>query len=124
KRMGYRLPIKGILNNLTPIKDKMYVWGDRYLNLLELVDGKYAVKKTILAGTREGTYGYSKMVLSSDGRFLVTGDDGNDVNIWDPNTLEPIQQIQGHTDLCRTFIFCKKDSVLVTGGYDGKLMIW
>lgn len=124
KRMGYRLPMKGILNNLTPVTGKIYVWGDRYLNLLELTDGKYAVKKTILAGTREGTYGYSKMVLSSNGKYLVTGDDANDVNIWDPNTLEPIQQIQGHTDLSRTFVFCKDDSVLVTAGYDGKLMIW
>jgi WD40 repeat protein len=124
KRLGYKVFMKGILNNLTPVQDKMYVWGDRYLHLLQLENGRYAVKKTILAGTREGTYGYSKMVLSANGKFLVTGDNGNNVNIWNPNTLDPIQEISGHTDLCRTFVFCKDDSVLVTGGYDGKIMIW
>ncbi len=124
KRLGYKVFIKGILNNLTPLKDRIYVWGDKYLNLLDLENSRYTVKKTILAGTRAGTYGYSKMVLSEDGKYLVTGDDGNFVNIWTPTTLEPIQQLSGHTDLCRTFVFCNKDSILVTGGYDGQLKIW
>jgi WD40 repeat protein len=124
KKIGYKVFIKGILNNLTPVKDRLYVWGDRYLHLLDLEQDKYVIKKSILAGTREGTYGYSKMVLSENGKLLVTGDDGNYVNIWDPNTLDKKQQLIGHTDLCRTFVFCKQDSILCTGGYDGKLMIW
>jgi len=123
-KIGYKIFIKGTLNNLTPAKNRLYVWGDKYLMLLDQEGGKYVVKKSILAGTREGSYGYSKMVLSENGKLLVTGDDANYVNIWDPNTLEKKQQLVGHTDLCRTFVFCKDDSILVTGGYDGKLMIW
>ncbi len=123
-KIAYKVFTPLTLNNLTPVKDRIYVWGDKYLMNFDLENGKYVKKKQVLAGTREGSYGYSKMALSENGKLLVTGDDGSCVNIWDPNTLEKKQKLVGHYDLCRTFVFCRQDSILCTGGYDGNLMIW
>lgn len=123
-KISYKVFTPLTLNNLTPTKDKIFVWGDKYLMSFEIESARYVKKKQVLAGTREGSYGYSKMVLSENGKLLVTGDDGSYVNIWDPNTLEKKQKLVGHTDLCRTFVFCRQDSILCTGGYDGNLMIW
>jgi WD40 repeat protein len=123
KRLEYKVDLPYGLNNLTSTKDALYVWGDMQLMKLGNSGGRYSLLKTVKAGTRPSTVGYSKMVMSANGNMLVTGDDGNDVNIWNKD-LEKLQTISGHTDLVRNFLFYNNDSILVTAGYDGKIMYW
>jgi WD40 repeat protein len=119
--LEYKVDLPYGLNNLTSTKDALYVWGDMQLMKLGNSGGRYSLLKTVKAGTRPSTVGYSKMVMSANGNMLVTGDDGNDVNIWNKD-LEKLQTISGHTDLVRNFLFYNNDSILVTAGYDGKIM--
>jgi len=123
KRLEYKIELPYGLNNLTSTKDGLYVWGDKHLMKLQQTGGRYALVKDVMAGTRPSTVGYSKMVLSTTGKFLATGDDGFDVNIWNTE-LDRQQTLTGHTDVVRNFLFWKNDSILVTGGYDGKIMYW
>ena len=123
KRLEYKVDLPYGLNNLTSTKDALYVWGDKQLMKLANSGGRYSLVKTVLAGTRSSTVGYSKMVLSKSGKMLVTGDDGNDVNVWNSD-LERLQTLSGHTNLVRNFLFYNNDSLLITGGYDGKVMFW
>jgi WD40 repeat protein len=112
------------LNNLTFYKNLLYLWGDKMLMKLEDHDGKYEVTHTVLAGTHDSYGGYSEMEVSANGKFLVTGDDDNNVNIWDTESMIKKQILFGHTDVVRAFVFCKNDTVLITGGYDGQLLVW
>src|SRR5688572_21041542 len=123
KRLEYKVDLPYGLNNLTSTKDGLYVWGDKHLMKLSQSGGRYSLVKDVMAGTRPSTVGYSKMVLSTTGKMLVTGDDGSDVNIWDTE-LNRLQTLTGHTDVVRNFTFWNKDSILVTAGYDGKIMYW
>lgn len=124
QKLSFHVPVSGILNNLTPTANGLYLWGDRFMSLIEMEDGKYVVKKKVLAGSNDGTNGYSRMVLSANGNYLVTGDYANDVILWNAKTLDKIQRLAFHTDVCRTFSFILKDSILITGGYDKKIAIW
>ena len=123
KRLEYKVDLPYGLNNLTSTKDALYVWGDMQLMKLTSSGGRYSLAKTVKAGTRGSTIGYSKMVLSTSGNLLVTGDDGSDVNIWTKD-LDKVQTLSGHTDLVRNFLFYNHDSLLITAGYDGKIMYW
>ncbi len=113
-----------MFNNFTVLKDKIYAWADKMLMKLELQNGAYVATNTVLGGTRSVYDGYSEMILTKDEKILVTGDDDKSVNIWDAESMIKKQILIGHTDLVRAFTFCKNDSVLITGGYDGKLLIW
>jgi len=123
KRLEYKLDTDHGLNNLTSTKDALYVWGDMYLMKFVSSGGRYSMVREVKAGTRPSTVGYSKMVLSQNGKMLVTGDDGNDVNVWNTN-LDRLQTLSGHTDLVRNFLFFDHDSTLITAGYDGKVIFW
>ncbi len=123
KRLEYRMELPNSLNNFTSTKDALYVWGDAHLMKLTSNGSRYSLVKTVLAGTRPSYIGFSKLVLSNNEKMLVTGDDGNNVNIWTTD-LERKQVLTGHTDAVRNFLFWNNDSILVTGGYDGKLLFW
>lgn len=123
KKLDFKVTCPYMLNNFSFTKDAIYVWGDKMLMKLVKQNDSYVVSNTVSAGTRDVSWGYSKMVFSKNGKILATGDDGNNVNLWDAD-LNKIQTLSGHTDMARNFLFCKHDSTLITGGYDGKLLIW
>jgi WD40 repeat protein len=123
KRLEYKVDLPYGLNNLSSTKEGLYVWGDMHLMKLQNSGGRYSLVKDVIAGTRPSTVGYSKMVLSTTGNMLVTGDDGNDVNIWSKD-LERLQTLTGHTNVVRNFLFWNKDSILITAGYDGQIKYW
>jgi WD40 repeat protein len=112
------------LNNIIFYKDLAFLWGDKMLMRLEQVNGKYEVTHTVLAGTHDAYNGYSDMIISADEKLLVTGDDDHNVNIWDAESMIKKQILFGHTDVVRAFVFCQADTVLITGGYDGQLLVW
>jgi WD40 repeat protein len=112
------------LNNFIFHNDKIYLWGDKYLMRMEMMDGKYQVTHTVLAGTHDAYNGYSDMAVTSDGKILVSGDDDNNINVWDAESMIKKQILFGHEAEVRTFLFCQQDTVLISGGYDGQLKIW
>ena len=123
KRLEYKVDLPYGLNNITSIKDALYVWGDMQLMKLTNSGGRYSLVKTEKAGTRPSTVGYSKMVLSNNGEMLATGDDGFDLNVWSKDLVR-LQTLSGHTDLVRNFGWYNNDSILISAGYDGKIMYW
>lgn len=122
-KLDYKVESLYGLNNFTCTNGVIYAWATGRIVLMENQGGKYAITKYVQAGTLSGAY-YSKLVLSADGQHLVTGDDGNRVNIWNAKTLQKEQSLYGHTDAVRTFLYWNHDSVLITGGYDGQIRIW
>lgn len=124
KKVDRFLEYKYSLNNFKYTGNKLYLWGDKMLMRLEPNGNKYDLTHTVLAGTHYAYDGYSEMAFSSDHKILVTGDDDHNVNIWDAESMIKKQILFGHTDLVRAFVFCMNDTVLITGGYDGQLLIW
>jgi|GEM_PF-1399557 len=108
-------------NNITARKNGVYVWAEGRMVKYSAGDS-YSLSKFVSAGNKD--VGYSRMVFSAAGNAMVTGDDGNLVHIWNSSTLQKTQVLSGHTGSVRTFAFCRKDSVLLTGSYDGTIKIW
>lgn len=111
------------LNNLLPTTDFIYVWGSGHMIKLDVKSG-YRPTQTIESSFDSYSSGYSKMAISNDKKLLVSGEDGNNVNIWNLPDLTIKQVLKGHTGAVKTFTFAKNDSIIITGGYDGELMVW
>lgn len=111
------------LNNLLPTSDFIYVWGSGSMIKLDVRSG-YRPTLTIDATTNSYSASYSKMAISNDKKLLVSGEDGNNVNIWTLPDLTLNQVLVGHKATVKTFTFAKNDSILITGGYDGELIVW
>ncbi len=123
KKMDYSISTSYSLNNLTPTEDYIYVWGGGYMMKLDCKKS-YQLGQTIPAYVERSTYSYSKMAISSDKKWVVTGEDANNVNIWNTANLKIQQTLKGHTAHVRTFTFAKNDSIIISGGYDGSLTVW
>lgn len=110
------------LNNVTPHGSYLYAWGDGRLIRWSKSNGAYTLGRTVTAGNTES--GYSRIIFSADGKHFVTGDDGSKVNLWNTSTMTQVQVLSGHHGSVRAFAFCQHDSLIITGGYDGKVVVW
>lgn len=111
-------------NNFTSTSEYLYVWGDRMLMKLKKSENTYQLVKTVVAGSRDSYSGYSKIAVSEDQQFLATGDYFNDVTIWNAGDLSKKQVLKAHTNIVRNINFWNKDSIVITSGYDGKILVW
>lgn len=112
------------LNSFIFLKDKIYAWGDMMLLRIDKTANSYTLAHKVLGGTRNSFEGYSRVAITSDEKLIVTGDDDKSVNIWDTESMIKKQILLGHTETVRSFSFCKNDSILITAGYDGKMLVW
>ena len=63
--------------------------------------------------------------FSHDGRYLASAGKDNVVIIWDFNMARQIKRLTGHTGVVRCIkFFHADDTKLITGGDDGKLLVW
>lgn len=77
--------------------------------------------------------GYSHICFDKTGKLLASGNDGNNVNIWDSITKHHLAKIKnkfsmdedqcGHKGVVKSLLFTK-DNMLLTGSYDGTAKLW
>lgn len=56
--------------------------------------------------------------------FVVSGGGDDLAYIWNPYTLEVIAKLEGHTDSVVSVAISQDESLIATGGMDGKCLIW
>jgi WD40 repeat protein len=111
------------LNNLYSTNSYIWLWGDGYISKMSVNDD-YNITKTYAGVAIPALSHYSKFAFSKNGKYMLTGDDNQRVNIWNASTGTKTQVLVGHTDVVRTFSFGYSDSLIVTAGYDGAIKIW
>jgi len=111
------------LNNLYCSSSYIWLWGDGYISKMSVNDD-YNISKTFAGVTVPANSGYSMFAFSKSGKYMLTGDDGNKVNIWNASTGSKTQVLISHTDAVRTFSFGYNDSLIVTASYDNTIKIW
>lgn len=123
-RLAYKITCPYNVNNFTTTRGGIYAWGDGRIMKYIKSDTKYIMAKTVVAGDIRMEQGYSHIKFSSDDTRFLSGNDGNDVILWNTTTMTREQVLKGHRDVARDFIFWKNDSVIITGSYDGTIKIW
>ncbi|VEN36040.1 unnamed protein product [Callosobruchus maculatus] len=72
--------------------------------------------------------GHSSKVLaiaiSSDSKFLVTGDESNSIYIWDPSNLKFIKKFSGHKNTITGLSFKKDSHTLYSCSKDRTAKVW
>jgi WD40 repeat protein len=111
------------LNNLYCTSSYIWLWGDGYISKMSVNDD-YNITKTYAGVVIPAKSHYSKFAFSKSGKYMLTGDDNERVNVWNASTGTKTQVLSGHTDVVRTFSFGYNDSIIVTAGYDGAIKIW
>ena len=95
-------------------------------------DLKTGEKLFKLPGGRKGTEAKHKghctcihaLAISSDGKFLASGDDGRLIHIWNPKTFELLRTFRGHRDAISGLAFRKKSHTLFSCSLDRAIKIW
>ncbi|KAK3101547.1 hypothetical protein FSP39_004378 [Pinctada imbricata] len=81
-----------------------------------------------LKGTEQSHTGHTShvlcMALSSDGKYLATGDRNKLIFIWNPDTLELIHKFTGHRDAVSGLAFRKGTHQLFSASLDRSVKIW
>jgi WD40 repeat protein len=103
--------------------------GKRVLLPTVVLDAKHGADLwDIGTGNRVRTFqpesSLTTAAFSLDGAFLVTGDDDNEVAIWDVATGKKIHILKGHTDSVTGLAFSPDGRRLLTGSRDGTARLW
>lgn len=111
------------VNNITSIPNWVYGWCDGKIVRWKWNGTQYKFDRMITTANTNGK-GYSRIVFNSDRSIFLSGDESQRVQVYKTGTMGLQQVLAGHTDVVRTFQFWNHDSIILTGGYDGKLKIW
>lgn len=77
--------------------------------------------QNLQATTSEGA---SEFAVSADGSFLLTGNRGNEVLLWELSNLNLKQTLSRHRSPVQTMAICPNGSCLITGDQQGQLYVW
>ena len=66
----------------------------------------------------------SNVSFSHDGKYMLTGNVGNWVRIWNPSIKKVEQELIGHQSAVNGYAFAPGDSILFTASNDLSLRIW
>ncbi|KID59995.1 Heterokaryon incompatibility protein R, partial [Metarhizium hybridum] len=66
----------------------------------------------------------SSVVLSPDGRFLVSGGEDNKVNIWDGQTYALLRTLNGHEEVINCVAFSPIGHHIASGSDDATIRVW
>jgi WD40 repeat protein/uncharacterized caspase-like protein len=68
--------------------------------------------------------GVNSIVLSKNGKFLVSGGEDKTVKIWDTKTKKIVATLKGHTDSIKTVAVTFDNKYIASAGYDKTIKIW
>lgn len=72
--------------------------------------------------------GYSNsvnsVVISLDGKTMVSGSDDNTIKIWDMQNGESLNTLKGHSDSVLSVAISPDGKTIVSGGRDGTIKLW
>ena len=66
----------------------------------------------------------NSVVISPDGKTIVSGSDDKTVRLWDIETGKEIRRLQGHTDDVNSVAISADGQTIVSGSSDGEIKIW
>lgn len=64
------------------------------------------------------------MAISDDTKFLAVGDQSNDIQIWNPNTLDHIHTFKSHRNSVTSLVFRKGSNQLFSCSKDRSVKNW
>uniref|UniRef100_A0A671T6F4 U3 small nucleolar RNA-interacting protein 2 n=1 Tax=Sinocyclocheilus anshuiensis TaxID=1608454 RepID=A0A671T6F4_9TELE len=125
---GHKLPVTCLV--ITP--DEKYIFSaskDCSIIKWEVESGKKAQK---IAGGRKGTearhVGHTAhvlcMAISSDGKYLASGDMNKLIMIWDPMTCKHLYKFKGHRDAVSGLAFRRGTHTLYSASHDRSIKVW
>src|SRR5262249_40373495 len=92
------------------------------------VDGKPRFWDVIRGCFDSGAFGklgrVAAIAYSHDGKFLVAGDEGGQLTLWDVGSGERLSRMRVHDRAIRRVLLHPDDKNVVTVAIDGKLSVW
>ena len=70
------------------------------------------------------TSNLTNIAFSLDGLLIASGSDDHTVQLWNPNTLQLITKLIGHTGSVLSVSFCPDGSMLASAGADRSVKLW
>jgi serine/threonine protein kinase len=64
------------------------------------------------------------LAISSDGKYLATGGDGQNVRVWKAATRQLVRVLAGHTDRVTSLAFSPTRPWLASASLDGSVRLW
>uniref|UniRef100_A0A673IRD3 U3 small nucleolar RNA-interacting protein 2 n=1 Tax=Sinocyclocheilus rhinocerous TaxID=307959 RepID=A0A673IRD3_9TELE len=125
---GHKLSVTCLV--ITP--DEKYIFSaskDCSIIKWEVEGGKKVHK---IAGGRKGTearhVGHTAhilcMAISSDGKYLASGDMNKLIMIWDPVTCKHLYKLKGHRDAVSGLAFRRGTHTLYSASHDRSIKVW
>ncbi|XP_068107672.1 U3 small nucleolar RNA-interacting protein 2 [Hyperolius riggenbachi] len=125
---GHQLPVTCIV--ITP-DDKHIFSGSKDCSIIKwsVIDGKKVHK---IPGGRKGCgdthVGHTAQILcmavSSDGKYLASGDDNKLIFIWNAETCQNLHKFQGHRGALSGLSFQKGTYQLFSASHDRSIKVW
>lgn len=121
------IPVRYVVNNLGQKGDRLYVWSQGFVEYFSISPALSLNAKSIgiLSLNQEehsARAGYSRFAISK--RWLATGNVKGWIYLLDPHEPKLIHRWQGHKGVVPALTFVPGDSLLITGGADGNLIVW
>jgi RNA polymerase sigma factor (sigma-70 family) len=92
--------------------------NDYYIHVWDIASGKKLRRFARLP------HGYMRISYSSDGKTLVTSEDGNSIRLWEVATGGERLQLKGHTGPITSFLFADHGRKLVSTSSDTTALVW
>lgn len=64
------------------------------------------------------------LAVSTDGKFLASGDEGGFIHIWDAETLKHLKKFKKHRGAISGLVFRHSTHTLYSASYDRMVMVW
>lgn len=87
----------------------------------DYLKGEIVKKLKVTTGGKEN---YSVISYSKNNQLLVTGASQNNAKIWDWQSGNLIQTLEGHTRLVRACKFSPSQNIIATASYDYTIKLW
>jgi WD40 repeat protein len=72
----------------------------------------------------EGTNFMNTIAASADGKYIATGNDANEVQLWDVQNRSLKHTFIGHTNAIEHVFFFNQDKQIVSKAHDGLIKLW